>query len=76
MVELALPNAHALAVMLLIVVALGLAGREFSAGEVAKLLLLVPLLMTRLEALDAWFGIDVTENASEAIAMNSRQCAG
>jgi ABC-type transport system involved in cytochrome bd biosynthesis fused ATPase/permease subunit len=37
---------------LLIVVALQLAGREFPTGEVAKLLLLVPLLMGRLEALD------------------------
>jgi ABC-type multidrug transport system fused ATPase/permease subunit len=38
---------------LLIVVALGLAGRAYQAGEVAKLLLVVPLLMSRLEALDA-----------------------
>ncbi len=37
---------------LLIVVALKLAGRPYDAGEVAKLLLLVPLLMVRLEALD------------------------
>jgi ABC-type multidrug transport system fused ATPase/permease subunit len=37
---------------LLIVVALQLAGRDFPTGEVAKLLLLVPLLMGRLEALD------------------------
>ncbi len=38
---------------LLIVVALELSGRAHGAGEVAELLLLVPLLMVRLEALDA-----------------------
>ncbi|MBI4951819.1 MAG: ABC transporter ATP-binding protein, partial [Myxococcales bacterium] len=38
---------------LLIVVALKLSGRSYDAGEIAKLLLLVPLLMSRLEALDA-----------------------
>ena len=38
---------------LLIVVALKLSTRAYDAGEVAKLLLLVPLLMARLEALDA-----------------------
>jgi ATP-binding cassette subfamily B protein len=38
---------------LLIVVAFKLAGGTLDAGEVAKLLLLVPLLMARLEALDA-----------------------
>ena len=38
---------------LLILVALQLAGRAADAGEVAKLLLVVPLLMARLEALDA-----------------------
>jgi len=37
---------------LLIIVAVTVAGGEFDAGEVAKLLLLVPLLMSRLEALD------------------------
>ncbi|RLB51317.1 MAG: ABC transporter ATP-binding protein, partial [Deltaproteobacteria bacterium] len=38
---------------LLIVVALKLSGRTYDAGEVAKLLLLVPLLMVRLAAIDA-----------------------
>src|SRR5690606_18085355 len=38
---------------LLIIVALKLSGRSYGPGEVAKLLLLVPLLMVRLEALDA-----------------------
>ena len=38
---------------LLILVALQLAGRAADPGEVAKLLLVVPLLMARLEALDA-----------------------
>jgi ABC-type multidrug transport system fused ATPase/permease subunit len=38
---------------LLILVALQLAGKASDAGEVAKLLLVVPLLMARLEALDA-----------------------
>ncbi len=37
---------------LLIVVAVQLSGRPFGPGEVAKLLLLVPLLMARFEALD------------------------
>jgi ABC-type multidrug transport system fused ATPase/permease subunit len=37
---------------LLLVVALGMSGRDFDAGEVATLLLMVPLLMIRLEALD------------------------
>ena len=38
---------------LLILIALQLAGRASDPGEVAKLLLVVPLLMARLEALDA-----------------------
>jgi ABC-type multidrug transport system fused ATPase/permease subunit len=38
---------------LLLVIALELSGRSYGPGEVAKLLLLVPLLMIRLEALDA-----------------------
>jgi ABC-type multidrug transport system fused ATPase/permease subunit len=38
---------------LLLVVALELAGGAYDAGEIATLLLLVPLLMVRLEALDA-----------------------
>ncbi|MBW2455994.1 MAG: ABC transporter ATP-binding protein [Deltaproteobacteria bacterium] len=38
---------------LLVVVTLPLSGRTYDAGDVAKLLLLVPLLMIRLEALDA-----------------------
>jgi ABC-type multidrug transport system fused ATPase/permease subunit len=38
---------------LLIVVALKLSGREYDAGEVATLLLLVPLLMVRLNSIDA-----------------------
>jgi len=37
---------------LLIVVAMQLGGRDFEAGEVATLLLLVPLLMARLQAID------------------------
>ncbi len=41
---------------LLILVALQIAGRAAEAGEVAKLLLVVPLLMARLEALDALRG--------------------
>lgn len=38
---------------LLVVVAVSLSAREAKAGEVAQLLLVVPLLMARLEALDA-----------------------
>jgi ABC-type multidrug transport system fused ATPase/permease subunit len=38
---------------LLIVVALKVSGRAYSAGEVATLLLLVPLLMVRLNSIDA-----------------------
>jgi ATP-binding cassette subfamily B protein len=37
---------------LLIVVAVQVSGRSFGPGDVAKMLLLVPLLMSRLEALD------------------------